>query len=362
MRSIRAAVCHEFGAPLRVEKVRLRPPGPGEVEVRVSACAICHSDISFAEGAWGGMLPAVYGHEAAGHVSAVGPGVEGLAPGDPVVVTLIRACGHCTSCGTGAPTNCEAPTDRRNGPISLPDGRAVEHGLDTAAFAEYAVIHHSQVAPIPADLPMDVASLLACGVITGVGAAVNTARIRPGATVVVIGAGGVGLNAIQGAALCGAAVIVAVDMAEEKLAAAREFGATHGLLASTDKPHRALREITGGRGADYVLVTVGSVPAYAQAMRYLAPGGAMVMVGMPPSGARVEYEPVIVAATNQKMLGSRMGEAVIRRDIPQLVTLYRQGRLKLDELITGRYPLERINEAIAETAAGRARRNVIVFD
>jgi len=362
MQTIRAAVCHAFGEPLSVEPVRLRAPGPGEVEVKIEACAICHSDISFAEGAWGGTLPAVYGHEAAGRVAALGPGVAGLAEGDPVLVTLIRACGLCPSCAGGHPVRCESAYDRTKGPLSMPDGGVLEQGLSTAAFAERTVVDQSQVARLPEGMAMDVASLLACGVITGVGAAVNTAKVRPGPSVVVIGAGGVGLNAIQGAAIAGAARIIAVDLAEDKLAAAREFGATHGVLAGAEKPHRIVKDICCGRGADYALVTVGVGAAYQSAPKFLAPGGTLVMVGMPPSGVTVSYEPVVVAATSQTMTGSNMGDALLKRDIPWLTEMYAQGRLKLDELITRRYGLDEINEAIADTKAGHARRNVIVFD
>jgi S-(hydroxymethyl)glutathione dehydrogenase/alcohol dehydrogenase len=208
---------------------------------------------------------------------------------------------------------------------------------------------------------MEAASLLACGVITGVGAVVNAAGLRAGQDVVVIGAGGVGLNAIQGARIAGARRIVAVDMSEEKLAIAKEFGATDGVLATGDKPWRAAKDAMG-RGADAVFVTVGAIPAYDTAPQYLANGGKVIMVGMPHSGAMSTYEPVMLAATGQGMVGSKMGDVVIARDIPWMVDLYEQGRLKLDELISGRWPLEQINEAIADTKTGSAKRNVIVFD
>ena len=360
MQMIRAAVCREFGAGLSIEEVTLRAPEAGEVEVMLGAVAICHSDIAFADGAWGGSLPAVYGHEAAGRVTATGPGVRGIAPGDPVVVTLIRACGQCPSCGAGRPTGCETPHDGDRGPLSLPEGGKLHQAMACGAFAETVVVDQSQVVRIPADMAMDAASLLACGVITGVGAVVNTAGLRAGQDVVVIGAGGVGLNAIQGARIAGARRIVAVDMTEEKLADARAFGATDGVLATGAAPWEAARAATG-RGADAVLVTVGAAGAYDTAPRYLAGGGRMIMVGMPAVGATSRYEAADFAAAGQSMLGSKMGDAVIRRDIPWLIDLYGQGRLKLDDLISNRWPLDRINEAIADTRAGGARRNVIVF-
>lgn len=357
---MKAAVCHAFNQPLVVEEVTLRPPGPGEVAVTLAACAICHSDIHYAEGAWGGALPAVYGHEAAGRVSALGPGVAGLALGQAVLVTLIRACGQCACCADGQPTACETPHDPGS-PLALADGTPVAQGMATAAFAEKVVVHASQLCALPDDLPMDAAALLACGVITGVGAVLNTARLRPGSTALVIGAGGVGMNAIQGARLAGARRVIALDVAPEKLAAAAEFGATDGVLATAADAPAQVRALTDGRGADYVFVTVGAIAAYQQALALTAPRGTVVAVGMPASGATMALEPVNLAYYGQTLVGSNMGSTVLRRDIPRLVDLYRQGRLKLDELISGRYRLEDINQAITDTKTGGTRRNVILF-
>lgn len=357
---MKAAVCHAFAQPLRIEPVTLRAARAGEVEVTLAACAICHSDIHYAEGAWGGALPAIYGHEAAGRVSAVGPEVTGLAVGDPVVVTLIRACGQCGCCADGHPTACETPrTD--DTPLRLADGTPVAQGMATAAFAEKVLVHHSQLCRIPEDLPMEAAALLACGVVTGVGAVLNTARLRPGSTALVIGAGGVGLNAIQGARLAGARRVIALDVAPEKLAAARDFGATDGVSATAPDAVDQVRALTGGRGADYVFVTVGAIAAYDRALAFAAPRGTVVAVGMPASGAVMTLEPVNLAYYGQTLVGSNMGDTVLRRDIPMLVDLYRQGRLKLDPLISGRYRLEEINEAIAASKAGGSRRAVILF-
>ncbi|MGR3289883.1 MAG: alcohol dehydrogenase catalytic domain-containing protein [Paracoccaceae bacterium] len=357
---IKAAVCHEFGAPLVVEDVELRAPGPGEVEVSLSACAICHSDISFAEGGWGGTLPAVYGHEASGKISAIGQGVSGYAIGDTVIATLVRSCGTCSPCASGSPAYCATPYDRDTGPLSTAKGGTLEHGLSIGAFAEKIVVHQSQIAAIPKEIPMDAACLLSCGVITGVGAVVNTAKVRPGQVVVVIGAGGVGLNAIQGARIAGASRIIAVDMTRQKLAVAREFGATDGVLATDPKPWKVAFNIAG-RAADAVIVTVGAIPAYDAAPRYLVAGGKMIMVGMPHSGQSSGYEPVVIAGMGQALIGTKMGDVVLKRDIPWMVDMYQQGRLKLDELVSGRWRLDQINEAIADTKSGAARRNVIIF-
>jgi len=360
---MKAAVCRAFGAPLVIEELELAPPGPGEIKVRIAACAICHSDIHYAEGAWGGELPAVYGHEAAGTVEETGPGVTDFRTGDHVVVTLIRSCGHCHYCVQGKLVSCETtfPLDE-NSPLSAADGSSITHGLGTGTFAEFAVVHESQAVAIPDDVPMDSASLLACGVITGLGAVVNTAALRPGADVVVIGAGGVGLNSIQGAAIAGARTIVAIDIVESKLEAAKRFGATHGIDGRQKDAHRQVRKLTNGRGADYVFVTVGAKAAFDQAFKFLGYAGALVVVGMPPSEVTASYHPDAFAFKNQRILGSKMGSSRIRVDIPALISLYQQGRLKLDELITARYPLDRINEAIASTKSGEALRNVITFD
>lgn len=360
MPRIKAAVCHAFGDPLRIEEVELRAPKEGEVEVTLEAVAICHSDITYASGAWGGSLPAVYGHESAGRITAVGPGVRGLSPGDPVVATLIRACGACPSCAGGKPVICETGYDGDHGPLTMPDGGTLHQAMASGAFAERIVVDQSQVVKLPQDIAMDAACLLACGVITGIGAVVNAAGLRAGQDCVVIGAGGVGLNAIQGARIAGARRIVAVDMSPEKLEVAREFGATDGVLATDPAPWQAARAALG-RGADTVFVTVGAAGAYDSAPNYLAKGGKVVMVGMPASGAFSSYEAGNIAAAGQVMVGSKMGDAVISRDIPWMVDLYRQKRLKLDELISGRWSLSQINEAIADTKAGGARRNVIVF-
>jgi Zn-dependent alcohol dehydrogenase len=359
---IKAAVCREFGRPLGIEELELASPGAGELRVRVAACAICHSDIHYADGAWGGELPSVYGHEASGVVEEIGAGVDGLAVGDHVVATLIRSCGRCYHCSDGDEVLCEAEFSLdRKGPITTPGGEPVEQGLRTGAFAEQVVVDPSQVVAIPNEIPFDSASLLACGVITGLGAVVNTARVEAGANVVVIGTGGVGLNSIQGAALSDCERIIAVDVSDEKLAAAERFGATHGINSTREEAASAVRALTGGRGADYVFVTVGVTSVIEQGFRLIRKGGTLVLVGMPASGEIAGFEPLRVANDCQVVLGSKMGSARIREDIPKLVRLYREGRLELDELITGRYALQDINEAIASVNRGEALRNVIVF-
>src|SRR6056297_3328915 len=259
MPTIRAAVCRAHGAPLSLEEVQLAPPGPGQARVRMEAVAICASDIAYADGGWGGTLPAVFGHEGAGRVVEVGDGVRGVAPGARVLVTLIRSCHTCPSCASGRPAYCEEGI-HPDGPLATLEGAPIVQAMHCGAFAEEVVVDRSQLVEIPEEIPAESACLLSCGVITGVGAAVNAAALRPGQTAVVVGAGGVGLNAIQGARLAGCARVVAIDLSEEKLADARAFGATDTILATEDKPWRLLAEIAP-RMADAVLVCTGALPA-----------------------------------------------------------------------------------------------------
>jgi S-(hydroxymethyl)glutathione dehydrogenase / alcohol dehydrogenase len=359
---MRAAVARAFGKPLHIETVDIDGPGEGEIAVDVVACAICHSDIIFADGGWGGALPAIYGHEAAGIVTRLGRGVDGFTPGDHVVVTLIRSCGHCPSCSEGHPVTCGTAFYRdSHTPLRDGGGQPLTQGLRTAAFAEKIVVDASQAVAIPKTMSLDVASLLACGVITGVGAVLNTAGLRSGATAAVIGTGGVGLNVIQAAALSGARAIIAIDLVASKLETARRFGATHGLLGSDPDLRLKLRALTDGRGADYVFVTVGARAAFIQSMGLVARSGSLVLVGMPPDGVTIDIDPGFIAQDNLRILGSKMGDSRIKVDIPRLVALYDAGKLKLDELISARYSLDQINDAMAKARTGEAVRNVIMM-
>ncbi len=358
---VRAAVCRGFGEPLGVEDLELAGPGPDELRIEVVACAVCHSDVTFADGAWGGDLPAVYGHEAAGRVAEVGAGVTSVSPGDPVVVTLVRSCGTCWSCRRGEPVFCTTSFRLdEHSPLRDGAGVAVGHGLRTAAFAEEAVVHVSQVATLPEDLPLHAASLLACGVITGVGAVLNTARVEPGSTVVVIGVGGVGVNALQGARIAGAERIVAVDLVEDKLALAGRFGATDTVAAGSVDVVEAVREMTAGRGADYVFASVGSGSVMAQAVSLCRRGGTAVMVGIPGNGARLDLDAVAIPNDGLRVLGSKMGSARPSEDIPRMIGHWSRGELLLEELISSRHPLEGIDDAFAEVRHGEALRSVVL--
>jgi len=359
---MKSAVCYEFGKPLVVEEVEIDPPQTGEVKVKIAACAICHSDVHLIRGAWGGETPVVAGHEAAGIITEVGAGVASVRPGDRVVVSLLRSCGRCFYCTIGRPYNCEGefPLNRESR-LRNKDGVALLHGIRTAGFAEYTIVDQTQVVKVPEDVPFDRACLLACGVVTGLGAVTNTAQVEAGSSVVVIGVGGVGLNSVQGAVLSGAAKIIAVDVLDHKLKAAQLFGATHIINARRQDAIPAVLELTEGRGADYAFVTVGSSTVITQASRMIRRGGTTVVVGMPPNDD-VEFTLNAHHLTwGRTVMGSFMGSTRLSVDVPRLVELYQQGRLKLDELITASYPLERINEAIESMERGEALRNVIVF-
>jgi Zn-dependent alcohol dehydrogenase len=359
---MKAAVCYEFGAPLVIEDLALDPPRQGEVKVAIAACAICHSDLSWVRGRWGGQTPLVAGHEAAGVVAEVGPGVSGVRPGDRVVVYLRRTCGRCHFCLRGRPYHCEGQVALdRESRLRNSQGRPVVQALRTAAFAEWAIVDQSQVIPIPDELPLDRACLLACGVVTGVGATLNTVTVEPGSNVVVVGTGGVGLNCIQGAFLAGAARIIAVDVRATKLEAARQFGATHTIHAAGQDLTSAVRDLTDGRGADYVFVAVGNSRAISQASHLTAKGGVTVVVGMPGDNDVDITLNAHLLTEGRTVVGSLVGSTRPGVDIPRLAEWYRQGRLKLDELITARYPLERINEALEAMERGEALRNVIIL-
>ncbi|MDE0353299.1 MAG: alcohol dehydrogenase catalytic domain-containing protein [bacterium] len=360
--TVRAAVWDSPRSSLSVEDVLLADPASGEVGVRVVATAICGSDLAYVDGHWASASPAVFGHEAAGVVDRLGPGVTDLAVGDRVVVTLIRSCGSCRRCLAGAPVGCSGRFALDEcGPLRGACGSEIWQGLAVAAFAEAVTVHRSQVVWVGPEIALDVAALLSCGVLAGVGAVRNTARVEPGSSVVVLGAGGVGLNVVQGARLAGAAKVIAVDPDQCRLAAALRLGASAAVAVGGDVQDE-VRAATDGEMADYVFVATAAVSAIETGLDLLARMGTLVLVGMPPSGARVSLDPVTVASRGQRILGSKMGSARPDRDIPALAALYREGRLELDGLITGRYALDEIEEALGSSRSGDTLRNVIITD
>jgi len=367
---MKAAVCYEYDQPLVVEEVALQAPQRGEVRVRMRATAICHSDIHLLRGDWRRLLPVVAGHEAAGVVEEVGEDVTIVNPGDHVVASLLRSCGRCFYCTTGSSHICEAEFAlQKEQRIHSLSGDPIYQGIYTGAFAEEIVVDQSQLVPIPKEVPFESAALVACGVITGFGAVVNTAKVPAHSSVVIIGAGGVGLNAVQGAVQSGAHPIITIDLIESKLEASHSFGATHSFnAASQTNLAEAIRELTSGRGADYVFVTVGSTTALEQGLTLTRRDGTLVIVGIPPTEATAEIKmaSLVQGAGSYggptRILGSFMGSTRLSVDVPKLVDLYQQGGLMLDELISGQYPLEKINEAIEVVESGSVLRNVITFD
>jgi Zn-dependent alcohol dehydrogenase len=346
-----------------IEEIAIDLPKAGEVKVRMAATAICHSDIHLIRGEWGGEVPIIAGHEGAGIVEQVGSGVSLVREGDHVVVSLLRACGRCRFCTAGAPHLCEGTFALQSeSRLRNQRGQTILQGIRTAAFAEYVIVDQSQLVPVPNAMPLESAALLACGVITGFGAVVNRARVPPGSSVAVLGVGGVGLNAIQGARLVGVYPIIAIDLVDTKLQTACAFGASHTLNAARDAVQTSVSEITGGRLADYVFVTVGSTVAAEQAHSLAGTHGTIVFVGIPDWVSKVPIPIGPTIASEKTITGSLMGTTRLSIDIPWLVALYEAQRLKLDELITARYGLHQINEAIASTESGAALRNVIIFE
>jgi S-(hydroxymethyl)glutathione dehydrogenase/alcohol dehydrogenase len=360
---MKAAVTYEYNKPLVIEEVILDAPQKGEVKVRLAATAICHSDIHELRKEMGEDLPYIGGHESSGYVEEVGEGVTSVKPGDPVVVSVLNSCGECVCCTLGLPHICQVknpmfpPVSR----ASNRQGKRLRQAAKVGSFAEYTVVEEKQVVKIPEDIPMESACLLACGFITGFGAVVNRVHINPLSSVVVIGTGGVGISAVQGASFLGAYPIIAVDLLDNKLEAALSFGATHTVNSKKTDAVEAVIKLTSGKGAAYVFITVGSVAAIRQGFSMLRPRGTAVIVGVPPIDDTITFSPTEFIGTEKMLTGCAMGATRFHEDIPLLVELYKAGRIKLDELITGRYPLEKINEAIKSVEDGQALRNVIVF-
>lgn len=358
---MKAAVCYEFGSPLVIDSLDIRPPGPGEVKVKNAATAICHSDIHLFRGETPFGVPVVGGHETAGFIEEIGEGVSGFRVGDRVLASLLASCGECHMCRSGVPSLCEHSWERATvSPYTTKKGQPIAQAFLIGSFAEYTIVHKSQLVKLPDDMPLDRASLLACGVITGFGAVVWRAQVKLGSSVVVVGVGGVGLNSVQGASLVSAHPVIAVDVVDSKLEAAKQFGATHVINSSKVDPVEAVRELTGERGADYVFVTVGVSTALERSVLMAARRGLVVWVGLPSVKDRVSISPFDLLH-DRSILGCWMGATNLQIDIPKLVKLYQTGKLRLDELITKHYRLDEINEAIAAVERGEAIRNIIDF-
>jgi S-(hydroxymethyl)glutathione dehydrogenase / alcohol dehydrogenase len=366
--NIQAAVLHGPNQPLTIETLTLDDPHAGEVLVKVVASGVCHSDYHLISGATKHPMPAILGHEGAGIVEAVGTGVTRVKVGDHVVLNWAPDCGHCFYCQHGKPNLCETFVGPLWDGVMLDGTPRLHRGNDPvyaycglASFATHTVVPEQSCIPIRKDAPLSVAALVGCAVATGVGAAMYTSPVRAGESVVVIGCGGVGLSILQGAALCGAQTIIAIDTQPAKMELARQFGATHTLLAD-DKALQTVRDLTGGRGADRVFEAIG-IPAVQEiSMAYARPGGEVVLVGLTAMGSATNLPGALITRQEKTIKGSYYGTVSPQRDFPMLIDLYMAGKLKLDQLISQEYRLDQVNEAFDTMLTGSVARGVIVFD
>ena len=360
---MQAAVLREVNKPLTIEDVQHGDPAPREVLVRTVAAGVCHSDRHFQTGAYPYALPAVLGHESAGVVEAVGDSVTYVKPGDHVITCLSAFCGHCEHCLTGHMSLCMSQELQRGvgeSPRLAKNGESLAQFLNLSSFAEYMLVHEHALAKVREDMPLDRAALIGCAVTTGVGSVIHTAGVEPGASVAVIGCGGVGLAAINGAAIAGAGRIIAVDRVQSKLELARKFGATDLVNAGEVDPVGSIRELTGG-GVHYSFEAIGLTQTAQQAFKMVRRGGTATIIGMIPVGAMLEiHGPEFLA--EKKLQGCNMGSNRFRVDMPRFVDFYQQGKLHLDELISGRIRLEDVNDALAQLETGEVARNVIMFE
>jgi S-(hydroxymethyl)glutathione dehydrogenase/alcohol dehydrogenase len=366
-RAIRAAVFRGPGEPVRVTEVELAPPGPGEVEVAVTAAGVCHSDLHIVRGEWPHPTPVVLGHEGSGIVAAVGPDVTAVSPGDHVVLSWVPACGRCRYCRLERPAQCQLAAEVIAPGGVLSDGTSrlraggepAYHYLGVSSFAERVVVPESGAVRVREDAPLELAALIGCAVATGVGAVRNTAGVPAGATVAVIGCGGVGLSCVQGARLAGAARIVAVDVVADKLAVARRLGATDAVHAD-GRPVVAVLRALVPEGLDYVFDAIGKIDTTEQAIAALGLGGSAVIVGLPPAGSQARFDPLALAEADQRILGCNYGSIVPQRDIPQLVDLLMDGDLDLESMVSARRPLAEAADALADLASGRVLRQLLI--
>lgn len=378
----RAAVLYEMGlprpyaesAPLLIDEITLEAPGPGEVLVEIAAAGLCHSDLSVVDGSRPRVMPMVLGHEASGIVREVGPGadnVQQLAPGDHVVFSWVPVCGRCHFCLTGRDALCE-PGGEANvagtllrGARRFTDARskppvACHHHLGVSGFSQFTVAAAESLIKIDADLPLEIAALFGCAVMTGVGAVLNTAAVPRGASVAVFGMGGVGLSAVMGARAAGAGSIIAVDRVSDKLELARELGATHTIDASSEDPVAVIKQIGHG-GAEYVFESVGSAAVLMQAYESTGRGGATITVGLPAPDQMFKVQALGIVAEERTIKGSYMGSCVPRRDVPRFIEMYKAGLLPVQELHTHTLRLEDINEGFDRLAQAHAVRQIISF-
>ncbi|MGH7333678.1 MAG: zinc-binding dehydrogenase [Candidatus Rokuibacteriota bacterium] len=360
-----AAVLYEVNKPLVVEDVEVLEPGPHEVRVRWTANGVCHSDLHVVTGDYPHPLPVVLGHEAAGIVEKVGPGVETVSPGDHVCSSYIPSCGKCAYCIGGQPTMCALRDKPRwfmldGTPRFRKNGQGLHHFLQVSGYATHSVLLEESVIPIRKDAPLDVVCLVSCGVLAGAGPVFNRAKVTPGSSVAVFGCGGVGLNTIQAARLVGAGRVIAVDVVKQKLQWAEEFGATHVVDASKEDPVARVHAISGTGGVDYAFEVVGMQKTIEQALLSTHRGGTAVVVGVCPAGTRLSIDPALLL--QQRILtGSSFGGGHQRTDVPMLIDLFMAGKYKIQELISRRLPLTDLNHAFDLMLQGEVKRSVVIY-
>jgi NDMA-dependent alcohol dehydrogenase len=364
---MKAAVLYKPNTPLEVVDVQQQGPQAGEARVRVKAAGVCHSDWHIMNGDWPLPLPMVLGHEAAGIVEEVGAGVTTVKPGDHIIFSFRTHCGHCLYCSTGRSILCDGYKSPRWGMLDgtyrlRRDGQDIFQMARIGTFSERVVCPAEMLVPVRHDMPWPQAALMGCCVPTGVGAVTRCASVEAGASVLVVGCGGVGLNVVQGARLAGARVIVACDLLDNKLEYARQFGATHTVNASRDNVVDRARELTEGRGVDYAFDAIGGEATTVQILDAVRPGGTAVIVGMAAMAARAPVPPYLMALQEKTLKGTMYGSVRPNLDFPRLVDLYLDGRLKLDELVSRTYRLEEINDAFAALRTGQVARGVVVFE
>jgi S-(hydroxymethyl)glutathione dehydrogenase/alcohol dehydrogenase len=361
---VKAAVLYNFGEPLKVESLELRAPSADEVVVKLGASGVCHSDLSVQQAKLPFPPPVVLGHEGAGTVEEVGKDVRHLKPGDHVVLSWVENCGRCHFCVAGHAHLCDAmmASMMSGGELVFQkDGVQIARMAGVASFAERTVVRGNAAIKISDDIPFDRACLVGCGVMTGVGAAVNTAKVQPGDTVAVFGCGGVGLNVIQGAVLCGASRVIAVDLSPAKLELAKTFGATDVVNGKDGNAPDQIRNLTSGLGVDFAFEVIGVPAVITEAYFSLKRGGKVIVVGVPPMGEMVQIPGQMIALEEKSIVGSLYGSGNMKRDMPRLIELYQRKKLKLDELVSKRIKLEDVNAAFADMEKGAVARSVIVF-
>ena len=361
MQQVRAVVARSVGAPVEVVTINVPDPGPGEAVVAVQACGVCHTDLHYREGGINDEFPFLLGHEAAGVVEAVGEGVDNVAPGDFVILNWRATCGTCRACERGEPWYCFA-THNATQKMTLEDGTELTPALGIGAFAEKTLVHSGQCTKVDADADPAAVGLLGCGVMAGIGAAINTGKVTRGKTVAVIGCGGVGSAAVMGSRLAGAARVIAVDIDDKKLGWATDMGATHTVNSTAQDPVEAIRALTGGFGADVVIDAVGRPETYEQAFYARDLAGTVVLVGVPTPDMKLPDIPLLdFFGRGGSLKSSWYGDCLPSRDFPMLVDLYRQGRLDLDAFVSERIGIDDVEEAFARMHHGDVLRSVVVL-